>query len=591
MNIARDRYRLPALAGALLAAVCVLAYPALAIDPLQPPATRSDSARGSDDEARPQEPEGPAILPVSYSGALHAAVPVTLNDVLRLAFLANLDIQQANLVVQRSRVAIQQVNANFLPTLNLSSTYVAHDGTIQRTEGNVIKADRDSLFLGPGASLNFNLGDAIFLPEAARRLYQAAQSGQVRVTNDTLLRVADAYFEVLRARRRLARLDETLEFLTSDRDSELRGGSKGLLPLIKAFVESGTALPSDQARVEADVVRRHEEQIRAMQDVRTTSAELARLLHMNALFFLLPAEDFRWPLKNLPAQEWFAQPLDVLVAQALHNRPELAENAAQVEAAVARYRAARWRPLLPSLVVNYSYGGFGGGPDVVGRTSSGGLILGNSGTIADFNSRSDFDISLVWRLQGLGVGNKAQIRDARLQIEQNQVRQLALQDLVVAQVVQAYEQVQRGCQRVAVTRAGLFDELNRPNGTVYRSLRLNFIRIKGGQGLPLEVLDSTRRLSDVLDNYANALTDYDRARFRLLVALGLPPAALINPDKIAPPVIKAPAAVTVLPTPTPAETKPPVKDTPPARPPVGDRPPLGPPADLPLPRRLPDDGL
>src|SRR5207248_372479 len=83
------------------------------------------------------------------------------------------------------------------------------------------------------------------------------------------------YFELLRARRQLARVDETLDFLTSQEESELRGApatrdpvtgklketskSRGLLPLIRSFVQAGAkgGLPSDLSRVEAEVVRRH----------------------------------------------------------------------------------------------------------------------------------------------------------------------------------------------------------------------------------------------------------------------------------------------------------------------------------------------
>jgi len=37
------------------------------------------------------------------------------------------------------------------------------------------------------------------------------------------------------------------------------------------------------------------------------------------------------------------------------------------------------------------------------------------------------------------------------------------------------------------------------------------------------VLDAIRGLNDTLESYGQALTDYERARFRLLIALGLPP--------------------------------------------------------------------
>ena len=54
-------------------------------------------------------------------------------------------------------------------------------------------------------------------------------------------------------------------------------------------------------------------------------------------------------------------------------------------------------------------------------------------------------------------------------------------------------------------------------------------------GRPLEVLDSIRSLSDLLDAYGQSCTDYERARFRLLVALGIPPAELTAPPGNLPP--------------------------------------------------------
>ena len=37
------------------------------------------------------------------------------------------------------------------------------------------------------------------------------------------------------------------------------------------------------------------------------------------------------------------------------------------------------------------------------------------------------------------------------------------------------------------------------------------------------MLDSIRGLSDALESYGQALTDYERSRFRLMIVLGLSP--------------------------------------------------------------------
>src|SRR5262245_52030001 len=51
------------------------------------------------------------LLPVDYPGGLYPAIPVTLPDVLKLAVLSNLDVVQANLAVERARLALVRANA------------------------------------------------------------------------------------------------------------------------------------------------------------------------------------------------------------------------------------------------------------------------------------------------------------------------------------------------------------------------------------------------------------------------------------------------------------------------------------------------
>jgi outer membrane protein TolC len=472
------------------------------------------------------------------------AVGVTLLDVLRVASLSNLDIAQARAVVAQAQAARQRALVTTLPNATFGSAYNNHAGGIQKTEGNIIRMDRDSLFVGGGPQVSFGLADALFAPGIAGRVLDAAAAGERRVTNDALLAVADAYFAVLRARRRLARIDEVLDFLTSDQKIDLRANAAGLLPLITAFVETGTARPVDLERTRVEVLRRQEERALALQDLRVAIAELARLLHLDPTVILWPLEDFRVPVP-VPGDGWFVQPLPELVAAALNNRPEIAENRALVEAAVARVRASVWRPLLPTAAVSYSAGGFGGGPPIVGTNAKGGSVFGLSGQIANWGSRSDFDAGLVWQLRNLGFGNLAEQRELRAARDQAMFRRLQVTDIVVTQVVQAQELVQRARERLEIAHAALFDRAGRPTGPVYRSLRLNFLRILGGGGLPLEVLDSIRSLSDLLDAYTTAMTDFERARFRLLVALGLPAPGILDPHLLPPPPpepLPAPAA-------------------------------------------------
>ena len=267
-------------------------------------------------------------------------------------------------VVNQARAAQIRARSMALPSIQTGAFYNHHEGQIQKTEGNIITVNRDSLWVNSGPVATFQFVEAVFTPLIATRLLAASRAGARRVNNDVLLSVAEAYFAVLRARRRIARVEDTLEFLTSPQPSPLRAKSRGLLPLIQDFVQVGgrEALRSDLERVRVEVMRRQEEMASAVTDFLVASAELSRLLHIDPEIILFPAEDFRFPLP-LPADRWANQSLEQLVSMALANRPELAENQALVAAALARVRTAQWRPLLPTLAVSYNIGGFGGGPE------------------------------------------------------------------------------------------------------------------------------------------------------------------------------------------------------------------------------------
>ncbi|HYT94685.1 MAG TPA: TolC family protein [Gemmataceae bacterium] len=477
----------------------------------------------------------PGVVDESALAFARDAQAITLTAALRLTGTANLDIAQARTVVDQARAAFERARVSFLPNLNLGSTYSKHEGNIAKTEGNIIKANKDALFVGGGPSLAFGLAEAIFTPLVARQVATATQAGLQRVNNDTFLAVADAYFNVLRARRRLARVDETLDYLTSPSPSPGRAGSRGLLPVVIAVQEAGgkEALKAEVERVRVEALRRQEERQGAIQEFLVASAELARLIRLAPDIPLWPLEDFRFPLP-VPVEPYMARTLEQLIDLALNNRPELAESQALVRAAEERLRAAQFRPLLPNLVVNYNWGDFGGGPDLNAPIISGNKVtavpgFGPSGQLHHFNTRADLDATLVWRLQNLGFGNLAEMREQRAAMRQGQLRLLQVRDRVVTQVVQARELVEGWRARLESTRQALFDSAGKAQGPVFRSLLLNFQRIRGVlETRPLEVLDSIRGLNDMLEAYGQAVTDYERARFRLLIALGLPPQTILE---------------------------------------------------------------
>ncbi len=463
--------------------------------------------------------------------------PIDLRSALRLATTSNLDIAQARAVLEQAEAARQRAVSRLLPNVSSGAAYIDHAGRIQQANGNILNVNRSSLAVGVTPMLTLDLADAVFLPLAARQVENAARSATVRVTNDTLMAVAESYVAMLRAQRRLARVDVTLAYLTDEKPAPNRAGAKGLYPLVRDVVEAGgkDALKSDVARLKVEILRRQEERAALVKDLRTASAELARLLRLDPRMDFRPLED-QWGAVPMPGADWLTQDIEVLIDFAVQNRPEVAENTALVQVGVERQRGAHYRPFLPQLQATYFAGGFGGGPARDPRSKIVQELNGpidrpvtSTGAIARFGHRSDLGLSMAWQLQGLGFGNYAEIRETRAVTSQARIRLVTAQERVAAQVVQTRAAVTQNAERLWTSWEALSDKQGKAAGPVFESLRLNFERIRGGEGRPLEALDSIRGLNDTLDAFANGLSDYDRSRFRLLVVLGVPTTGLFDP--------------------------------------------------------------
>ena len=90
-----------------------------------------------------------------------------------------------------------------------------------------------------------------------------------------------------------------------------------------------------------------------------------------------------------------------------------------------------------------------------------------------------------------------------------------------------------------MTQTALFDDKGQPAGPVFKSVQLNFDRIRGAEGRPLEALDSIRSLNDTLETYGQVITEYERTRFRFLIAIGLPARDILS---LFPPVPTVPGS-------------------------------------------------
>ncbi len=312
--------------------------------------------------------------------------------------------------------------------------------------------------------------------------------------------VAEVYFDVQQARGEVAGAEDAVA-----RAAKVVRVTEALAPgLIPA-------LEISRARAELD--RRKQIAVSAWERWRVASLELTRVLRLDAGALIQPLEPPQLQI-TLIAPEL---PLDDLVPVALASRPELASQQALVQAALARWRQERFRPVVPSVLVR------GASTNPAGTLGAGVFGGGANESISKFGVRIDYDVQLVWQLDNLGFGYKAKVAEKRSDHEVSQLEFARLQDRIVAEVGTALAQVRSAEARATSAEGELKEALN--------SAEKNFASLKEMEKIgklvvlvvrPQEAVASVQALGQAYFDYYGSIADFNRAQFRLYRALGNP---------------------------------------------------------------------
>jgi outer membrane protein TolC len=260
-------------------------------------------------------------------------------------------------------------------------------------------------------------------------------------------------------------------------------------------------------------------------EVLTASARLAALLDLPPVPRLHPIEDRAVPSSAVPD----LVPLKELLAIAVLNRPELAEQQAAIRQAMLHLDGAKVLPFSPTVIVGYSYGAEAGGSNLVAEPPGSSAFAAGASRFGSFAERGDFDAAVFWTLQNLGIGNLAQIRIARSNLNSSNLELVRRLNDVRSEVAVAYGRI-----RARLLRIEIYEEAVK---TITVGYGEDFRRIRGMEGLPIELINSLRLLCEARLDYLDAIMDYNQAQMELYVALGQPPAnTLARPVPPTPPV-------------------------------------------------------
>lgn len=457
-------------------------------------------ARDTSDTSEPWEP-GAMAVPAKGTGSAVAAVDPDVRELDLQTALALVGGRSPQVQIAHERVCEAYANWRaakvlWLPSINAGLSYNRHDGTLQASNGSVADVDRSSLQTGlgagavgagtnpvPGVVARFHAVDAWFQPLIAERTAAARRHAELAELNDQLLAAAVAYVELLDAEQRLAVARETLE------------NTEDLVRVTTAFADSGQGNQADADRAETELSLRRNEVARAQEASALASARLAEVLSLDAAVRLRPLEPTLVPVELVVAES----DLRGLVAEGLGRRPELHEQSALVGEAIRRLQREKSAPLVPSLLLGASYSGFGGGP---------------GGRIDNFQDRVDFDALVTWEIRNLGYGEKAARDGARARVRRSRAERIRAMDRVAREIAEARARVVARRSQVDIARSGVT--------TAEQSHKRNVERIRQGEGLPIEVLQSIQALDAARNDLVRSISEFNEAQFRLHHALGWP---------------------------------------------------------------------
>lgn len=396
--------------------------------------------------------------------------------------------------IQEAYANLEQAEILWLPNIQTGFSFHRHDGNYQASNGDIVDVNRSSFQYGlgagatgagttpnPGIRAQFHLADAIFQPDIAQKNAWATCHAEKAVVNKQLRDVALAYMKLLDTHQQLRILEE------------VRDNTASLARITDDFAAAGQGLQSDADRMRTELSLIEGRIAAAREEADVASARLAYAVSAEPGQKILPMDPTVVPIELVSTH------LDqgALISTGLSNRPELKELQALVAAACDRYQRQKYAPFVPSVLLGLSAGGFGG------DTGS---------SISSVNDRYDFDAMVSWEIRNLGFGERSARRRTEARVQQAMFRKVSLIDDVAREIAEAHTQVQHRRDRMAVTLVSI--------QSAQDSYDRNLSRIREGQGLPIEVLQSVKALEASRRAYLEAVIAYNEAQFQLQWATG-----------------------------------------------------------------------
>src|SRR4051812_8621396 len=230
---------------------------------------------------------GPATQPavsLSIGGAdvgpmYHELLAVDLPTVLRVAASRNLDIAQARQRVEASRGLYESSVEAVFPVIAPSLAYQHLEGVNQNANGSLTAANFTNFLPAISVQWILNPGRVVYDIIASKRRMEASEQQQDAAMLDAARTAALQYYDLVLAQAQLGVARQAV------------AQAEELLRITKLKVKSGTGLPTDELRAEANLGGLQQDVVLALNHFYQSSVALTLTLHLDPMVTLVPSAD------------------------------------------------------------------------------------------------------------------------------------------------------------------------------------------------------------------------------------------------------------------------------------------------------------
>ncbi|MFT6808313.1 MAG: outer membrane protein TolC [Saprospiraceae bacterium] len=422
-------------------------------------------------------------------------LPINLETALELGGANNLTIQKSIATRALADASVVKSKEWWVPELYGGIQTHQLSGAAMNSDGRyALGIDRNSLWMGLGLDLSWDLEDGIYKTKIAKLQQEAVTHKTQAIRNKSLLSIIESYYNLTESQLMMHAYEQLID----------QAGT--LASQLEIQTQAGLQYQSDYLLAKSNVNHLRVQMLQAKGEYQEHSAGLIQLLNLEDAHELVATDTILLPIELMNNQaEQMVNGEDL--ATVYTARPELQEEFSLLESLKLERKAEAVGFVLPKFSLNAYISSFGG--------LSGPVVPLEAIAFPDpqqLYGTQTLNMSLMWKIPIARFTSKGGLKEYDAQLN-HRVSSIELQKSHIRQEIKLAQNA------LGVARHQV--DLSR-EGSQYAQEALNqgIARQDLGTGRPYEILQAQEIYINSRLDYIRAIMNYNMAQYKLYVASG-----------------------------------------------------------------------